>query len=180
MRESPEGSSDLDIGPTLGWPLQTRPVASVRVASCLVIGGGFLGGSVARALADSGHGVVLFSRSFHKTLVEESASPEAAAIRKVAGTIATTRELANLIESSEVVLYFAGGSTPAGAGADASGAVELSVVPATTVLELMASSSTRRLVLASSGGTVYGEPKPPPNPRGAPDGARSRFTGTTR
>jgi UDP-glucose 4-epimerase len=134
------------------------------MSRCLVIGGGLLGGAVAEALADRDHDVVVFSRSFGATIQELRTAGRP--VRTVSGSIARSSQLAGLVEACDAVLYFAGGSTPAGAAADPGGSVELSVVPATTVLELMRMTSTRRIVLASSGGTVYGEPRVHPTPEG--------------
>lgn len=125
--------------------------------SSLVVGGGLLGAAVARMLARHGEQVVVFSSSFASEL-DALARPGEPPIRTVAGAIAPEPRLVELIAGADVVFYFAGGSTPASASANP-GSVELSVVPATTVLELMRATSTRRIVLASSGGTVYGEPR---------------------
>lgn len=104
----------------------------------------------------------MFSRSLGPVLDLHLGPPPASPIRSIAGSIATGSQLTELIDAAEAVFYFAGGSTPA--GADAGGSVELSVVPATVVLELMRTTATRRIVLASSGGTVYGEPTSFPTP----------------
>jgi UDP-glucose 4-epimerase len=64
-----------------------------------------------------------------------------------------------LIETADVVFYMAGSSTPAMAQTDPGGSITSSVVPAAAVLDLMRGTSTRRIVLASSGGTVYGAVK---------------------
>jgi UDP-glucose 4-epimerase len=128
------------------------------MASCLVIGGGLLGGAAAHALADRDHDVLVFSRSFGEGL-EETSEQAGRRIQRVAGSISPTGPLGELIDETDVILYFAGGSTPAGAVEDPGQSVQLSVVPATTVLELICEASPTRIVLASSGGTVYGEPR---------------------
>jgi UDP-glucose 4-epimerase len=131
---------------------------------CLVIGGGLLGGTVAWALGELDHQVVVFSRSFGQNLGLLHGRPPRRPIRTIEGSVSHGSLLRELVDECDVVFYFAGGSTPAGADTDAGGSVELSVVPATTVLELMRGTSTRRIVLASSGGTVYGEPRQHPTP----------------
>jgi UDP-glucose 4-epimerase len=135
------------------------------VPHSLVIGGGLLGGTTAKELAAQGHDVTVFSRSFAAIL---QAGADLPGVRLVSGSIGPRVELAELIDSSDAVFYFAGGSTPTSAEADAGGSVELSVVPATTVLELMRETSTRRIVISSSGGTVYGEPHEHPTPEEHP------------
>jgi len=72
------------------------------------------------------------------------------------GELPAGRGLAELIDATDVVFYVAGSSTPAMAQTDPGGSIMSSVVPAAAVLDLMRATSTRRIVLASSGGTVYG------------------------
>lgn len=133
------------------------------MTSCLVVGGGLLGGATAAALRDAGHEVTVFSRSVGPGLQTEQDG-----IRLVTGTISASGELPALIETADAVFYFAGGSTPVAAATNAAGSLELSVVPATTVLDLMRRTSTRRIVLSSSGGTVYGEAQRFPTPEDHP------------
>jgi len=64
--------------------------------------------------------------------------------------------LAELIDAAELVFYLGGSSTPTMAGADPGGSIVSSVVPAAALLDLMRAGTTRRVVLASSGGAVYG------------------------
>lgn len=122
---------------------------------CLIIGGGFIGSHVARLLARDGHAVTVYSRSFGELIVDA----ETPSIRKVGGEIPPSKGLADLIDAADLVLYLAGGSTPAGSLVDPGASVALSVVPAIAVLDVMAATSTRRIVLASSGGQIYGEPR---------------------
>jgi UDP-glucose 4-epimerase len=136
------------------------------MSQCLVIGGGLLGGATAHTLADGGHEVVVFSRSYGASLDPVIGRKPAIPIRHVAGTIGAGPGLTDLVDAAEAVFYFAGGSTPA--AGEAGGSVGLSVVPATTVLEAMRATGTQRLVLASSGGTVYGDPSVFPTPEDAP------------
>lgn len=121
----------------------------------MVIGGGFLGSHVAHRLASLGHAVVLYSRSFSEWLVHTDRSSKGH-IELVEGELPTGRGLPELIDAADVVFYMAGSSTPAMAQTDPGGAITTSVVPAAAVLDLMRDTSTRRIVLASSGGTVYG------------------------
>ena len=123
-----------------------------------MIGGGFLGSAVATKLTQADHDVVVYSRSFSSLLTERREAQGSGRLSLVKGEIAVGEPLETLIDGAELVLYFAGGSTPAGSDADAGESVALSVVPATIVLDSLRRTSTRRIVLASSGGTVYGQP----------------------
>jgi UDP-glucose 4-epimerase len=125
------------------------------VSSYLVVGGGFLGSHVAHRLAADGHAVIVFSRSFNDWLVRHE-RPSAGSIELAEGDLPGGGNLIELIEQVDVVFYLAGSSTPAIAQTDPGGSITSSVVPAAAVLDLMRETSTRRIVVASSGGTVYG------------------------
>jgi UDP-glucose 4-epimerase len=125
------------------------------VSSHLVVGGGFLGSHVAHRLAADGHAVVVFSRSFNDWLVRHE-RPRRGSIELAEGELPGGHGLVDLIEQADVVFYLAGSSTPAAAQNDPGGSIMSSVVPAAAVLDLMRETSTRRIVIASSGGTVYG------------------------
>jgi UDP-glucose 4-epimerase len=125
------------------------------VSRYLVVGGGFLGSHVAHRLAADGHAVVVFSRSFNDWLVRHE-RPHRGSIELAEGDLPGGHGLAELIEQSDVVFYLAGSSTPATAQSDPGDSITSSVVPAAAVLDLMRETSTRRIVIASSGGTVYG------------------------
>lgn len=125
------------------------------MTACLVIGGGFIGSNVAALLAECGHEVTVYSRSFNEWLLREDRSG-AGTIQLAEGDIPPARGLQDLIDAAEVVFYLAGSSTPAMANVDPGGSIIGLVVPAAAVLDLMRPTSTRRIVVASSGGTVYG------------------------
>jgi UDP-glucose 4-epimerase len=125
------------------------------LSTCLVIGGGFLGSHVAHGLAVQGHTVIVYSRSFNEWLVREDRSSKGH-IELAEGELPAGHGLPELIDVADVVFYMAGSSTPAMAQTDPGGSITTSVVPAAAVLDMMRETSTRRIVLASSGGTVYG------------------------
>lgn len=99
--------------------------------------------------------MVVFSRSFNDWLVRHE-RPRSGSIELAEGDLPGAHGLAELIEQADVVFYLAGSSTPATAQNDPGGSITSSVVPAAAVLDLMRETSTRRIVIASSGGTVYG------------------------
>lgn len=111
--------------------------------------------------------VTIYSRSFNEWLVPKDHSSKGR-IELVEGELPTGRGLTELIAAADVVFYMAGGSTPAMASADPGDSIVRHVVPAAAVLDLMRETSTRRLVLASSGGTVYGIATQLPTPEDHP------------
>ncbi|MGI8803036.1 MAG: NAD-dependent epimerase/dehydratase family protein [Solirubrobacteraceae bacterium] len=131
------------------------------MSECLVVGGGFLGSHVAVRLADAGHRVTVYSRSFNDWL-ERGVGAQDRAIRCVEGTLPAGRGLVELIDAAEVVFYLGGTSTPTMAHTDPGGSITSFVVPAAALFDLMRATATRRIVLASSGGTVYGTVDPRP------------------
>jgi UDP-glucose 4-epimerase len=146
------------------------------MTECLVVGGGFLGSHVAEALSAAGHPVTLYSRSFNDWLdrPDRSGRSDRAGIageeriRRVRGVLPPGEGLADLIDAAELVFYLGGSSTPTMAGADPGGSIVSSVVPAAALLDLMRAGTTRRVVLASSGGAVYGLVDRLPTPEGHP------------
>jgi UDP-glucose 4-epimerase len=125
------------------------------VSTCLVVGGGFLGSHVARRLALDGERVIVYSRAFNHWL-EADAQRSGERIELVEGLLPPGAGLRELVDAADVVYYMAGSSTPAMAQSDPGGSIASSVIPATALLDLMRTTGTRRVVIASSGGTVYG------------------------
>ena len=99
----------------------------------------------------------VYSRSFNEWLLREDRSG-VGRIELIEGTLPDGRGLPELIDGADVLFYMAGSSTPAMALSDPGGSITRSVVPAAAVLDLMRLTPTRRVVIASSGGTVYGAP----------------------
>jgi UDP-glucose 4-epimerase len=155
----------------LSDPTQPSPLeAGVRShprspQSSLVVGGGLLGSYVALRLAAAGHPTTVFSRSFNPLLLAGAADH---GIRLVEGGVALSTALAEEVGAADTVFYTAGTSTPGASDSDPAGSLVGSVVPAVTVLELARRVGGRRVVLASSGGTIYGCPTIFPTPEGAP------------
>ncbi len=132
--------------------------------AALVVGGGLLGSHVALRLAAAGHPTTVFSRSFNPILLGAGER----GIRLVEGAISLSPSLGDEIAAADVVFYTAGSSTPGGSDRDPAESLVGAVAPAVTVLELARRAGGRRVVLASSGGTLYGCPTTFPTPESAP------------
>ncbi len=132
---------------------------------CAVVGGGLLGGHTAAQLAAAGHSVSVYSRSFSHWLRERRAS--GLEIDLVEGEIPPGRGLDAMLGGdavADVVFCFAGNSTPALSARDPVAAATNALLPALTVLDSAHRVGVRRVVLASSGGTVYGRVDSGPTP----------------
>ena len=132
----------------------------------LVIGGGLIGSHVAMELASRGDEVVVLSRSFNEPLSE--AAGRQSAIRLVQGEVRRAESLPELLEWAESVFFLAGTSTPALSDQDAVDSITALSEPALFVFDSMRRWGPERLVLASSGGTVYGRVTELPTSESAP------------
>lgn len=145
-----------------GVPAVSRP------RRVLVIGGGLIGGHVAVELESRGHAVTVYSRSVNPWLATRLAAGLRVSIVRSQVPLAAgqppSADLEELVADSDIVAMLAGTSTPAFSDQDAVGSVVGSLVPVLTVLDTMRRTQTRRIVLASSGGTVYGRVTTIPTP----------------
>jgi UDP-glucose 4-epimerase len=140
----------------------TRP----EPARCLVIGGGLLGSHVARELVSSGHAVSVYSRSFSDWLLAEREL--GLEVELVPGEVPPAVGLDELVGDADVVFFLAGSSTPRLSEEDAVGSILGSLTPALSVMESLRRAKGTRIVIASSGGTVYGPGSKLPTSEDAP------------
>ncbi len=129
-------------------------MAGVR---CLVLGaGGFLGGALCAALRAQGAVVHAYGRSLRAAPGPrtEAAFEDGVALRAA-------------LLGQEVVFHLASSSLPAHSNRDPAGDVAGQVVPSIKLLERCLAARVRKVVFASSGGTVYGIPATVPTPEHA-------------
>jgi UDP-glucose 4-epimerase len=126
----------------------------------LIVGAGLIGGHLAAELAGRGHTVTVYSRSLNPWLaVQIAAGLDVSTVRAQVPTAPGTppaTDLRELVEANDVVVMVAGSSTPAFSDADAASSLVGALTPVVGVLDAMRRTTTCRIVLASSGGTVYG------------------------
>ncbi len=135
------------------------------MSRCLVLGGGLLGAHTAVALQAEGHEVTVYSRSFSAWLRAHSSLD---GMRLVVGDLGSPPGLGQLVREAEVVFYMAGSSTPEIAARSVVASASGSLLPVLHVLDALRAAGSRRLVLASSGGTVYGRVQQVPTPEDHP------------
>lgn len=135
---------------------------SLQGVSCVVLGGGgFIGRALIKALLAEGAVVRGFGR------VSRFGEP-ATSLPWIYGSFEDQVALARAVEGMEVVFHLAGGSTPERSNAAPVGDLMASVAGSVELLEICRAEGARRIVFATSGGTVYGAPKVVPIPETAP------------
>jgi UDP-glucose 4-epimerase len=133
---------------------------------CLVIGGGLIGSRIADRLVSEGHPVKVLSRSFNPWLLARRDG--VSKIELVEGELGSGFDAQPLVYEAEVIFFMAGTSTPQLADDAAASSIAGLLQPALACLDLMRRAGRKRIVLASSGGTVYGSPDELPTPETAP------------
>ncbi|ASG24703.1 NAD-dependent epimerase/dehydratase family protein [Nitrospirillum viridazoti] len=148
---TPVGSRD-DVGGAS--PLKGR--------RCLVLGaGGFIGTNLCRRLQANGAVVQAFGRS----------QPLPGALGGgdwMTGDFTDHAAVARAVEGNEVIFHLISGSLPESSNKDPIADLSGSVVQTLHLLDIARASGVRKVVFASSGGTVYGIPQQVPIPESAP------------
>lgn len=108
--------------------------------------------------------MTVYSRSFSPWLMQES---RRVPIELVQGELPAGDELDPLIARADIVFFLAGSSTPGLSDEDAVGSIIALLEPGLSVLDKMRRCGTERVVIASSGGTVYGNVEIVPTPETA-------------
>jgi len=110
--------------------------------------GGFIGRAVCRAAFQSGHEVVAIGPG------SAGADPR---LRSHPEWIADPADLAPMLDGVDVLIHAAGRGTPATVRSLASPAAQNELEVAAAVLDAAAHAAVGRVVLVSSGGTIYGD-----------------------
>ena len=136
------------------------------MASCLVLGGaGFIGSHLAEALLQAGHRVRIFDRPHLDRLPDFLRRRE---FEVFTGDFLNPRALNPALEGSEIVFHLVSTTLPKTSNDNPVYDVESNVVGTLRLLELCRSQGVRKVVFASSGGTVYGVPRAVPIDEGHP------------
>lgn len=130
--------------------------------SCVVFGGGgFIGTNLCRRLASSGYRVRAFGR-------RRLFPAELDGVEWCQGNFTDAASVEAAIESCDVVFHLVHATMPQAADLDMAADVQNNVVPTLALLDHCRRSGGKRIVFASSGGTVYGRAQQIPTPETAP------------
>lgn len=126
-------------------------------STCLVLGGrGFIGSHLIDALLSRGYRVRCFDRPHVVAL--GSGLLDAPGFELIEGDFANEAEVAEAIDGCDVCYHLVSTTLPKSSNADPVYDIESNVVATLKLLNHAVKSGVRKIVFASSGGTVYGNP----------------------
>ena len=125
-------------------------MARLQETRSLVLGGGgFIGTHLSLRLAERAAGLRVFGH--------QSTPPSALShLEWFSGDIADPNSLAAAVKGIDVVFHLVNATTPATANRDKIGDVRANVLPTLSLLEACLEHGVKRVIFASSGGTIYG------------------------
>jgi UDP-glucose 4-epimerase len=129
--------------------------------NCLILGGtGFLGEHLSQELLGKGYNVYVYSRTSLKLNVLRNKYPE---IHYIEGDFIQENNFKNVIDNMDIVFHLISTTTPV--NIDVKLDIESNVLSTIRFLEACKESTTlKKIIYFSSGGTVYGKPKVLPIP----------------
>jgi UDP-glucose 4-epimerase len=124
---------------------------------CLILGGGgFLGSHLADALLDAGHSVRIFERP---NLLHFRVFGPLEPIEWREGDFLNTDDLTGALSGCDVVFHLISTTLPRSSNENPAYDVDTNVVATIRLLEAACRVGVRKIIFASSGGTVYGVPQ---------------------
>lgn len=142
----------------------TENLPKLEGEKCAVIGaGGFLGANLCKRLLEEGCVVHAFGR---RTGVLESL--RSSRLDVIPGDYTEPASVSAALSGVSYVFHLATSSTPAGSNVDKSDDITRNLAPSVKLLDLCRDAGVKRVIFASSGGTVYGIPKVVPTNEEAP------------
>jgi UDP-glucose 4-epimerase len=122
----------------------------------IIGGGGFIGTALANKLsADKAHNIKIFCR----TTLENHLFCES--IEVINGDFCNSNDVERALIGIDVVIHLVSATTPAKSSLDPIMEFRLNLIPTSNFLELAKKYTIKKIIFASSGGTVYGEASEP-------------------
>lgn len=124
---------------------------------CVVLGGGgFIGSHVVDALLEQGHSVRVFER---QNVNIRNISHVLGHIELMYGDFLNEYDLCRAVMGMDVVVHLVSTTLPKSSNDDAAYDIETNVIGTIRLLNLVKQTGVRKIIFASSGGTVYGVPQ---------------------
>jgi len=124
--------------------------------NCLVLGGaGFIGSHIVEALLLRGHKVRVFDRPRIDT---KNLSGSMAQIEFLSGDFTNESDIAKALEGIDTVVHLVSTTIPSTSNDNPVYDAETNIAGTVRLLALAKVAGVKKIVFASSGGTVYGEP----------------------
>lgn len=124
---------------------------------CVIFGGGgFIGSTIADSLLKAGHDLRIFERP---RVVPYRKFEKNERVEWITGDIASTHDVSNVINGTDVVLHLVSTTLPKNSNDDPIYDVQSNLVGTLQMLNAMVGCKVKKIIFISSGGTVYGVPK---------------------
>lgn len=133
---------------------------------CLVLGGcGFLGSHLVDGLLDKGYEIVVFDKVDVDT---KNINHNLNKIDLIEGDFANKNDLQRAIRDIDYIFHFIGTTLPESSTKNPVYDIETNVISSINLLEIAKSGNVKKIIFASSGGTIYGIPQKVPIPEDHP------------
>jgi UDP-glucose 4-epimerase len=119
----------------------------------LLGGGGFLGGHIAEAILENGLRVRIFDRARTSS---DNALP--ANVEFVEGDFGNRGDVAAAVDGCDIVVHLVSTTQPKSSNDDPVHDLQTNLIPTVRFLEVARQKGIKRVIFASSGGTIYGVP----------------------
>lgn len=127
---------------------------------CLVLGGGgFIGSHLSKALLEQGHAVRIFERLNLKPV---EVFPDCKDLEWLEGDFLNVEDVGRAVAECEIIFHLISTTLPRSSNDNPVYDVESNLVSTLHMLEAARKAGVRKVLFASSGGTVYGIPKQVP------------------
>ena len=128
-----------------------------NIPRSIIFGGnGFIGSHLAEALLYESHEVVIFDH-FKRGMTNIGHLNSSVEI--IRGDFTNSKDVAKALHDIDYVFHYVSSTTPTTAIVNPIYDIESNVIPTVKLLEVAADSGVKKIIFASSGGTVYGDPE---------------------
>ena len=129
----------------------------MSIYKCLIIGGaGFIGSHVADALLQEGHEVTVFDRP---NVSLDNLNDNIESINVIHGDLCNHSDVEEAVKGHDIIFHFAATTLPASSNQNPIYDIETNLISTIGLIENALKYRIRKIIFASSGGTVYGIPR---------------------